>query len=300
MAVMEAGNDHPDNKAHSSDGDGQPVGFAVPGWTARPRAERITLTGRTCRLEPLDPDRHAHDLFTANADDASGRMWTYLPVGPFADEPSYRTWTEWAAASEDPLFFAIADTSSGNRDQYAPLPLGEGQGVGASRRVSAPQIASVPSGLGQGQGVGASQPGVGVAVGIGSYLRIDPANGVIEVGHLQFSPRMQRTPVATEAIFLLMRHAFEDLGYRRFEWKCDDLNAPSRRAAERFGFRFEGIFRQAVVYKGRNRDTAWYAVIDRDWPTIRDGFERWLSPCNFDGHGRQIARLADYHASGTT
>ncbi len=196
-------------------------------------------------------------------------MWTYLPVGPFADEPTYRTWTEWATASEDPLFFAIID-------QHSPLDQGERQEARAYRQ------------------------GGGVAVGIGAYLRIDPANGVIEVGHLQFSPRMQRTPVATEAIFLLMRHVFDDLGYRRFEWKCDDLNAPSRRAAERFGFRFEGIFRQAVVYKGRNRDTAWYAISDRDWPVIRDTFERWLSPANFDGNGIQIARLADLRASVTT
>ena len=268
MPVMEAGNDPPVGEADSATRDGQPVGFDVPGWTARPRPGRITLSGRTCRLEPLDPGRHAHHLFTANADDASGRMWTYLPVGPFDDEPTYRTWTEWATASEDPLFFAIVD-------QHSPLPLGEELGVGASLREG------------------------GVAVGVGSYLRIDPANVVIEVGHLHFSPRMQRTPVATEAIFLLMRHAFDDLGYRRFEWKCDDLNAPSRRAAERFGFRFEGIFRQAVVYKGRNRDTAWYAIIDRDWPAIREGFERWLSPANFDDHGRQIARLADLRASGT-
>ncbi len=296
MPVMEARNDHPVREARASTRDGQSVGFAVPGWTARPRPGRITLTGRTCRLEPLDPDRHAHDLFTANADDASGRMWTYLPVGPFADEPTYRTWTEWATASEDPLFFAIVD-------HYSPLetvsvPTDLGQGVGASQQHPQPETVSMPSALGH--GVGALRQEGGVAVGIGAYLRIDPANGVIEVGHLQFSPRMQRTPIATEAIFLLMRHAFDDLGYRRFEWKCDDLNAPSRRAAERFGFRFEGIFRQAVVYKGRNRDTAFYAIIDRDWPAIRDGFERWLSPANFDGHGRQIARLADLRASGTS
>ncbi|NCV22104.1 MAG: hypothetical protein EBV45_09165, partial [Chloroflexi bacterium] len=124
---MEAGNDPSVGEAHSSTRDGQPVGFDVPGWTARPRPGRITLTGRTCRLEPLDPGRHAHDLFTANADDASGRMWTYLPVGPFDDEPTYRTWTEWATASEDPLFFAIVD-------QHSPLPLGEELGVGASLR----------------------------------------------------------------------------------------------------------------------------------------------------------------------
>jgi RimJ/RimL family protein N-acetyltransferase len=123
-------------------------------------------------------------------------------------------------------------------------------------------------------------------VGVASYLRIAPAVGTIEVGHIHFSPLLQRTPAATEAMYLMMRHAFE-LGYRRYEWKCDALNAPSRRAAERLGFSFEGIFRQAVVVKGRNRDTAWYACIDREWPARREAFERWLDPANFDAEGRQ-------------
>lgn len=133
----------------------------------------------------------------------------------------------------------------------------------------------------------------GQAAGLASYLRIDPPNGVIEVGHLQFSPLMQRTPVATEAMYLMMRRAFEELGYRRYEWKCDALNAPSRAAALRYGFRFEGIFRQAVVYKGRSRDTAWFSILDREWPAIKDAFERWLDPANFDAEGHQRARLAD-------
>jgi RimJ/RimL family protein N-acetyltransferase len=126
----------------------------------------------------------------------------------------------------------------------------------------------------------------GCAVGIGSYLRIDPANGAIEVGHLAFSPRLQRTRAATEAMYLVMRQAFQ-LGYRRYEWKCDALNAPSRRAAERLGFVFEGIFRQCMVYKGRNRDTAWYSILDAEWPACKAAFERWLDPGNFDAEGRQ-------------
>jgi RimJ/RimL family protein N-acetyltransferase len=130
------------------------------------------------------------------------------------------------------------------------------------------------------------------AVGVASYLRIDPANGVIEVGSLNFSPRLQRTPAATEAMYLMMERAFT-LGYRRYEWKCDALNAPSRRAAQRLGFTFEGIFRQAVVYKGRNRDTAWYAILDTDWPALRDAFRRWLDPANFDADGRQRISLRD-------
>lgn len=127
-------------------------------------------------------------------------------------------------------------------------------------------------------------------VGLAAYLRITPASGSIEVGHLRFSPLLQRSRAATEAMYLMMRHAFE-LGYRRYEWKCDDLNAPSRRAAERLGFGFEGVFRQAAVYKGRNRDTAWYSVIDREWPRLRGAFERWLDPSNFGADGRQRSRL---------
>lgn len=130
----------------------------------------------------------------------------------------------------------------------------------------------------------------GKAAGIASYLRITPASGSIEVGHIHYSPLLQGTTAATEAMYLMMKHAFE-LGYRRYEWKCDALNARSRAAAERLGFTFEGIFRQATVYKGRNRDTAWYSVIDREWPALKEAFERWLDPENFDEHGRQRRRL---------
>ena len=127
-------------------------------------------------------------------------------------------------------------------------------------------------------------------VGVASFMRIDRANGVIEIGHLNFSPLMQRTPIATEAIFLMLQRSFE-LGYRRCEWKCDSLNGPSRAAAQRFGFTYEGLFRQAVVVKGCNRDTTWYSIIDSEWPAIRAGFERWLSPGNFDADGQQRKRL---------
>jgi RimJ/RimL family protein N-acetyltransferase len=135
----------------------------------------------------------------------------------------------------------------------------------------------------------------GEAVGIASYLRITPAAGSIEVGHLTFSPRLQRTPAATEAMYLMMRHAFE-LGYRRYEWKCNALNAPSRRAAQRYGLSYEGVFRQALVSKGRNRDTAWYAAIDAEWPELQAAFMRWLDPANFDRQGNQIVRLGDLTA----
>jgi RimJ/RimL family protein N-acetyltransferase len=128
-------------------------------------------------------------------------------------------------------------------------------------------------------------------VGVASYLRIDLPNGSIEVGHLNYSPLLQRTPAATEAMFLMMERAFA-LGYRRYEWKCDALNAPSRAAAQRLGFSFEGVFRQATVVKGRNRDTAWFAVIDREWPALRNGFQRWLHSSNFDEMGKQRQRLS--------
>ncbi len=130
------------------------------------------------------------------------------------------------------------------------------------------------------------------AVGVAAYLRIAPAAGSIEVGHINFSPLLQRTPAATEAMYLMMRHAFA-LGYRRYEWKCDALNAPSRAAAERLGLTFEGIFRQATVYKGRNRDSAWYAAIDKEWPVLEAAFEKWLAPDNFDANGRQRERLSN-------
>ena len=136
----------------------------------------------------------------------------------------------------------------------------------------------------------------GRALGMASLMRIKPEHGVIEVGHIWFAPVLQRTRQATEAIYLLGRHAF-DLGYRRFEWKCDSLNARSRRAAERFGFVFEGVFRQHMVVKGRNRDTAWFSITDAEWPARRAAFEAWLSPENFDPEGRQGRSLADIRRS---
>lgn len=132
----------------------------------------------------------------------------------------------------------------------------------------------------------------GALVGIASYLRIQPEVGVIEVGHIHFSPVLQKTPMATEAMFLMMQRVFDELGYRRYEWKCDALNARSRSAALRLGFQFEGIFRQATMYKNRNRDTAWFSIIDGEWPTIKSAFQTWLSPDNFDAQGNQRCCLS--------
>lgn len=131
----------------------------------------------------------------------------------------------------------------------------------------------------------------GRAEGRQTYLRIDPAHGVIEIGHILWGPAIARTRIATEALYLFADYAFEKLGYRRFEWKCNNLNEPSKRAALRFGFQFEGIFRQHMVAKGKNRDTAWFAMTDADWPALKAGYEKWLDPGNFDANGQQRAKL---------
>lgn len=221
----------------------QPVGPVIAGWNPPPVPPRAELVGRTCRLEPLDPARHAADLHAAYSLDGAGRNWTYLGYGPFASASDYRAWVEHSCAAADLQFYAVV----------AP----------ATQR----------------------------AVGVASYLRMAPASGSIEVGHLNYSPLLQRTVAATEAMALMMEQAFA-LGYRRYEWKCDALNAPSRAAARRLGFTFEGIFRQATVVKGRNRDTAWYSVIDKEWPALQATFTRWLAPSNFDDQGQQRVPLS--------
>jgi RimJ/RimL family protein N-acetyltransferase len=132
----------------------------------------------------------------------------------------------------------------------------------------------------------------GQASGMASYLNIVPDMGCIEIGHIWFAPPLQKTPAATDAIFLMCRHVFDDLGYRRLEWKCNALNEASMRAARRFGFTYEGTFRQHMVVKGRSRDTAWFSLLDREWPAVRAAFERWLAPANFDAAGRQRTSLS--------
>jgi RimJ/RimL family protein N-acetyltransferase len=136
----------------------------------------------------------------------------------------------------------------------------------------------------------------GRAAGVASYLRIEPDHGVIEIGHIWFGAALQRTPEATEAIYVLARHAFDDLGHRRLEWKCDAANARSRAAAERFGFTYEGTFRQHLIVKGRNRDSAWYSLLDGEWPAARTAFEAWLDPANFSPEGAQRRRLQELRA----
>ena len=134
---------------------------------------------------------------------------------------------------------------------------------------------------------------IGAAAGYASYMRMEPAHGVVEVGNILLSPALQRTTAATEAMYLMARHVFEDLGYRRYEWKCNAANEPSRRAALRLGFTFEGIFRQHLVVKDRNRDTAWFSMLDHEWPARKRSFEAWLDPANFDG-GQQRQTLSEF------
>ena len=229
---------------------GQPIGDPVLAWVARDRPVAEVLVGRYCRVERLDPARHAEDLLAADRHDRRGESWTYLPYGPFPDFASYRQWLEQAAAGDDPRFYTVVDTD----------PAGEVADVGG-------------------------------AVGVLSLMRIDPEAGSIEVGHVHYSPLLQRRRAATEAQYLLMSCVLDDLRYRRYEWKCDALNTPSRTAAERLGFTYEGTFRQSAVVKGRNRDTAWYSLLDVEWPQLSDRLQRWLAPENFDDDGRQKTPL---------
>ncbi len=138
----------------------------------------------------------------------------------------------------------------------------------------------------------------GAAVGRQTLMRIDPAQGVIEIGNIYWGPAMARTPLATEAQYLFMRYVFETLGYRRYEWKCNNDNVPSKRAAERFGFSFEGVFRQHMIVKGKNRDTAWFSIVDGEWPALKTAYEAWLAPENFDAEGRQVKRLEEFRSGG--
>ena len=218
---------------------GQPIGFDVAGWSARPRPPKSVMQGRYVRLEPADPATHAADLFAAFSADRENRIWTYLPYGPFRAVEEVDAWMRATCLGDDPVFYVIVEQATGK------------------------------------------------AVGVASYLRIEPATGVIEVGHINYAPALQPPRGATEAMYLMMARVFDELGYRCYEWKCDALNAPSRAAAERLGFSYEGLFRQATMYKGRNRDTAWYSIIDTEWPRIKAAFEAWLDVANFDADGRQ-------------
>jgi RimJ/RimL family protein N-acetyltransferase len=215
-------------------------------WTPRPLPGRQVLEGRHVRLEPLDPERHGDGLFlVSTVADVAERFRWLLDLPPVSRE-AFGSWLETAAASLDPLFFAVIDRATGE--------------------------------------VGGRQ----------AMMRIDAKNGVIEIGSIYWGPRISRQPAATEAFLLFARYIFETLGYRRLEWKCDNRNLPSRRAALRFGMVAEGIFRQHMVVKGESRDTAWFSMLDHEWPAARRAFERWLDPANFDAAGNQIRRLEEF------
>ena len=222
---------------------GQPVGFPLGDWKVPPVPPRTPLVGRTCTVLPLDPAAHSADLHAANILESTGRNWTYLVYGPFAQAAQHRAWADSVAAASDPMFHTILDAATGK------------------------------------------------ALGVASLMRIDNKVGVIEVGHINYSPLLQQTIAATEAMYLLMKRVF-DLGYRRYEWKCDSCNLPSKAAAARLGFQYEGRFRQATLYKGRNRDTDWFSILDSEWPRLKTAFETWLDPANFDAAGRQRQSLS--------
>jgi RimJ/RimL family protein N-acetyltransferase len=217
-------------------------GVALPGWTPPLPPTGEVFAGRFVRLEPLQADSHAAELYDAYS--GHDRLWDYMFTGPFHSAAGFFKWAKEAEAGLDPLFYALRDLDSGH--------------VG----------------------------------GVAAFMRITPQMGVIEVGSICIAPRLAQSAAWTEAMFLMMDWAFRS-GYRRYEWKCDSHNLASRRAAQRLGFSFEGIFRQHMVYKGRNRDTAWFSVVDSDWPSLREAFAAWLSPANFDAKGRQKERLSD-------
>ncbi len=219
---------------------GQPVGDPVT-WTPGPPLVGVALSGRTCRLEPLDAT-HVTGLHAALCVESPPEVWTYSSAGPFPDLGGF----------------------AAHLDGLQALP------------AAVPIATLLPD---------------GTPVGLATWMRIDHAMGSAEVGNICWSAALQRTTASTEAMYLMAAHAFDVVGVRRYEWKCDSLNEPSRRAAARLGFTFEGIFRRAVVYKGRSRDTAWFSITDDEWPRIRAALERWLDPANFDRSGRQLSAL---------
>ncbi len=219
-----------------------PVGPIVAPQKAH-APQRVDLSGRYVRLEPLSAARHGDDLFSAVGGRAQDHLWTYMGDGPFPSRAAFDNNLHAKEQSADPLFFALIDSASGRCEGHAAL------------------------------------------------MRMDLANRVVEVGNIMLGPALQRSRAASEAMRLMASYAFDTLGFRRYEWKCNDLNAPSKRAALRLGFSYEGVFRQHMIVKGRNRDTAWFSMVDSEWPARKHAFETWLAPENFDVQGRQKISL---------
>jgi len=226
-----------------------PIGPVISNEPARV-PEPLVLQGRYCRLEPLDADKHLEDLFTASSSDNAASLFRYLPVPPPESLDALLQWITTAAASPDPLFFAVVD-------------------------------------------IRPESPTFGRACGRQALMRIEPLHRVIEIGNIFWGLQIARSAVATEANYLFARYIFDELGYRRYEWKCDSLNQPSRNAAHRFGFSYEGHFRRAVIVRGRSRDTSWFSIIDEQWPALKAAYQAWLDPANFDHAGQQIKSLAE-------
>lgn len=234
--------------ARSTDDLDRLTGPALGALVAREasrRPERTILHGRFVTLAPLDAAAHGANLYEATRGPEGDNVWLYLPYGPFPKRALFEAQLQEKAGSEDPLYFAIIENSTG------------------------------------------------LVVGHASYLRIKPEHCSIEVGHILYVPKFQRTVGATETMYVMAKYAFDDLGYRRYEWKCNALNVASRKAASRLGFTFEGVFRQHMIIKGRNRDSAWYSMLDSEWPLCKSAFEKWLEPSNFDAQGKQRASLSE-------
>lgn len=228
-----------------------PIGPRVANPRPASMPARVVLQGRYARLEPLDPDTHRDNLFAASSARDRAARFRYMPVPAPASLQEFDAWLARAAASADPLFFAVIDRST-NR-----------------------------------------------AEGRQSLMRINPPHQSIEIGHIYWGPRIAGTRVATDAMYLFVVYAMQTLGYRRLEWKCDALNARSRRAARRFGLTYEGTFRRAAIVRNRSRDTAWFAMIAEEWPSLKSAYERWLAPDNFDELGQQRVRLSELTSAAT-
>lgn len=207
---------------------------------------RIPLTGVDVTLEPMEPAKHAADLYEAShGTEEALRIWDYLTYGPWSDVVAYQAFLRGQSASFDPIFYAIRSNKTG---KYC---------------------------------------------GQASFLDNHAQNGVTEIGHIWFGPELQRTRGATEALFLMLKYTMSDLGYRRMQWRCNALNGKSRGAARRLGFRFEGIFYNNLIFKGMNRDTAWYSILDDEWPEVCGKIESWLAPENFDTNGAALSSLRE-------
>ncbi|MDZ3837866.1 MAG: GNAT family protein [Rhodospirillales bacterium] len=208
------------------------------------------LTGRSVRLDPVDADRDAAELFECGHGDGAQSLWRFMPYGPFSSAGEMREWLRRCAASSGPLWFVARGSIDGS------------------------------------------------AVGMAAIMEIRVGAGVAEIGHIWIAPRFQRSREATEALFLLADHVLTACRYRRLEWKCDALNTRSRAAARRLGFRYEGTFYNHMIVKGRNRDTAWFSILDSEWPPLRNRLVRWLDPSNFDADGRQRRSLREMAEPG--